>query len=73
MLISSTFSSNADAAGLGITLENHCTSSGPGIDVYVGRGRGAMGLHERLILVQRQLSSSPSAPGTNFHRLSSFK
>lgn len=40
MLISSMFSSNADAAGLGITLENHCLSPGPGIDVYVGRGGG---------------------------------
>ena len=37
MLISSTFSSNADATGLGITLENHCTSSGPGMDVCVRR------------------------------------
>lgn len=47
MLISSTFSSNADAAGLGITLENHCTSSGPWHRCLCGEGEGSNGFQRK--------------------------
>ena len=45
--ISYTFPGDADATGLGTTLENNGTSSGPAVGVCVGRGRSTSGLGEQ--------------------------